>query len=63
MKIVIPDDYRHIIHRLEAFKLLDGRGVTPRPLALIDRVGGYSSAVRYGVQAAAPGPFSSSQRA
>jgi hypothetical protein len=29
MKIVIPDDYRHIIHRLEAFKLLDGRAGHP----------------------------------
>jgi D-3-phosphoglycerate dehydrogenase len=28
MKIVIPDDYQDVIHRLDAFKLLDGHEVT-----------------------------------
>ena len=28
MKIVIPDDYQDIIHRLDAFRLLDGHEVT-----------------------------------
>src|SRR5690349_6028498 len=28
MKIVIPDDYQDMIHRLDAFRLLDGHDVT-----------------------------------